>query len=379
MTPKIKKKFVNLKIFPNFIKLSMLLNLISNQSLITSEIKENQNKIYEISINYNHVENHKKNTLLTSQYDWEFVEKESGFKEIYWEKFDKSNSNFIDSSFEEKQKQKVIITTLNRSIVFNNETVGPDVSWLFPPAFKWNKKYKFDFNVRGHNTVIPGPPNRKFFGWNNGDAVGLLSYQFINKENSSFGLNFGLRSLYQGHQAAGGQTPIGEGLSSGFRWDFALSELSGITVGAEQLIHHDGLTDTGRNIYLLASKAWWSSEYQDIGLFPLYIATAGLGTGRMAVGNPKGLCSSITSSGTEFVHRDLCWSPVFSLASVWNHKFSTFFEYNSRFFVLGSSLSPLQNIPLRGTFALILSDHIDNYKLHNFDELNWVFNLSLGF
>ena len=43
---------------------------------------------------------------------------------------------------------------------------------------------------------------------------------------------------------------------------------------------------------------------------------------------------------------------------------STFFEYNSRFFLLGSSYAPFNNIPLRGNFGLILSDHVDNYKLH---------------
>ena len=27
----------------------------------------------------------------------------------------------------------------------------------------------------------------------------------------------------------------------------------------------------------------------------------------------------------------------------------------------------------------IIADHIDDYKVHNFEELNWVFNLSVGF
>ena len=40
---------------------------------------------------------------------------------------------------------------------------------------------------------------------------------------------------------------------------------------------------------------------------------------------------------------------------------------------------PFNEIPLRGTFAVQISDHIDNYKLNSFDELKWVFRLSLGF
>ena len=196
-----------------------------------------------------------------------------------------------------------------------------------------------------------------------------------------FGINFGVRSLYQGDQATGGQTSIGEGLSSGFRWDTAISPTSGYAVGAEQLIHFDELTDTGRNIYVTASKGWWSSTASGDIKFPLYVGTAGIGTGRMAVGTIKGLCSnSLGGSGTEVgTYRKLCWSPVFSAASVWNNSFSTFLEYNSRFFILGTSVAPLKRTPLRGTFGLILSDHVDNYKLHNGSEMNWVFNISLGF
>lgn len=273
------------------------------------------------------------------------------------------------------------MNSLNRSIIFDNQLVGPDVSWIVPSGFSWNKKFKFDFHIRGHNTQIPEPQTKKFFSWNDGDAVGLISYQFLHNKNSSFGLNFGVRSLYQGDNALGGGTGIGEGTSAGFRWDYALSESSGIAFGAEQLIHFDKTTDTGRNIYFTASKGWWSSNSEGEESFPLYIATAGVGTGRLAVGTIKGLCSdSFGGSGTETnVYRPLCWSPIFSVASLWNKKFSTFLEYNSRFIILGNSVTPFQNIPLRGNFGLIVSDHIDNYKVHNFEELNWVFNLSLGF
>ena len=192
-----------------------------------------------------------------------------------------------------------------------------------------------------------------------------------------------MRSVYQGNKHLGGSSSIGEGLSAGFRWDRKLSETSGIAFGAEQLVHFDNTTDTGRNVYLTASKGWWSerAKYNSEDLpFPLHIATAGVGTGRMAVGNVRGLCSEILEDGID-INREgrLCWSPVFSLARVWNEKLSTFFEYNSRFFLLGGSIAPSQEIPLRGTLALILSDHIDNYKLHDASELNWVFNLSIGF
>ncbi len=320
---------------------------------------------------------------LSAELNWERVNKNKN--KIIWElisdddeiikKLNKDISNL-------KSKSNNSLNSHNRSIVFNNKIIGPEVSWLFPPGFKWNNKYKFDYSIRGHNTRIPEPPNKKFFGWNNGDAIGLASYQFFHKEKSSFGLNLGIRSVYQGEGAEGGHTAFGEGISTGFRWDYELNNSSGFALGAEQLIHFDSLTDSGRNIYLIISKGWWSNEYRGEGIFPLYVATAGVGTGRMAVGGKiKGLCSELLGSdGTDYGNFNrLCWSPVFSLASVWNEKFSTFFEFNNRFFILGNSFSPFKNVPIKGTLGLIISDHIDNYKIHKPTEFNWAFNLSIGF
>ncbi len=320
-----------------------------------------------------------KNTKI-SKIKWDKLDIRSNPKEIIWENFTgEINNNLYPKSI--KTIHKTVLNSLNRSIIFDNQLVGPDISWIVPLGFSWNKKFKFDFHARGHNTQIPEPEKKKFFSWNDGDAIGLISYQFLHNKKSSFGLNFGVRSLYQGDNALGGGTKIGEGTSAGFRWDYALSESSGIALGAEQFIHFDKTTDTGRNIYFTASKGWWSSNSEGEESFPLYAATAGVGTGRLAVGNIKGLCSDLfDGSGTETNQkRPLCWSPIFSVAGIWNEKFSTFLEYNSRFFILGNSLTPFQNIPIRGTFGLMISDHIDNYKVHNFEELNWVFNLSLGF
>ena len=323
------------------------------------------------------------NEQYISGINWEIINKSSSnipLKWIEYEVYERNSQVPSQRDTVSELKKSITLNSLNRSIVFDNKIIGPDISWIVPSGLPWNKKYKFDFTTRGHNTKIPDPPTRNFFGWNDGDAVGLISYQFLNAGKNSFGLNLGIRSLYEGDQAAGGSTKVGEGMSGGFRWDYVLSENSGFAIGAEQLLHFDGLTDTGRNIYITTSKAWWSlKENEDA--FPLYVATAGLGTGRMAVGTIRGFCADILGgSGTETKNkRNLCWAPVFSLAKVWNYKFSTYFEYNSRFFLLGSSIAPIENIPIRGNFALILSDHVDNYKFHDFNELNWVFNLSIGF
>ena len=327
----------------------------------------------------------KENILHLAEITWEKNKNQNQkSSKIKWESIKKNEHELLIEAFDIKNfsayKYETTLNSLNRSIVFDNNIIGPDISWIVPPGLAWNKKYKFDIHARGHNTQIPDPPKKNFFGWNDGDAVGLISYQFLRYPKSSFGINLGVRSLYEGDFASGGQSAIGDGISAGFRWDYSLSSNSGVAFGAEQLIHFDDKTDTGRNIYLTASKGWWSDEYEGVGIFPLYVATAGIGTGRMAVGTIKGLCSNIVSDGTDITaDRRLCLAPVFSIASVWNEKLSTFFEYNSRFFLLGSSIIPSQKIPIRGTFALILSDHIDNYKFHDASEMNWVFNLSLGF
>ena len=312
---------------------------------------------------------------------WEKYFPSNEKSQLYWEPYTQNAEIELFNAKNSAENNSQSIGILNRSIVFDNELIGPDISWIVPPGLKWNRKYKFDLTTRGHNTQIPDPKVKRFFAWNDGDAVGLISYQFLHKENYSFGLNMGIRSLYQGDGPSGGASAIGEGLSAGFRYDYELSDKSGFAFGGEQLLHFDSLTDTGRNLYLTFSKAWWSDEFNGVGIFPLHVATAGIGTGRMAVGNIKGLCSDLLGgSGTEiYFQRSLCWAPIFSIARVWNYKVSTFFEYNSRFFLLGTSVAPSQKIPVRGTFALILSDHTDNYKLHNGSEMNWVFNLSYGF
>ena len=309
---------------------------------------------------------------------------EKNEKKIIWQKFEKNRDNKfpVQDVIENKNLSKnnyEAIYSFNRSIVFNNSLVGPDISWLVPPGFKWNNKYKFDTSLRGHSGRFEkGRGGKSFWGWNSGDAVGQIYYQFLNKEKTSFGLNYGIRSVYTGN-ALGGTTGIGEGQSLGFRIDRQISPTEGFAFGAEQLLHLDGLTDTGRDIYITLSKGLWRNNEE--GQFPLDIYTFGVATGRMAEGNIKFLCSDLLGgSGTEINHkRRLCWAPVFSISRVFNKNFSTFFEYNSKWFLLGSSIIPFNEIPLRGTFAVQLSDHINNYKLNNFDEMKWVFRLSLGF
>lgn len=346
--------------------LFLLLMPIFFQKQIISDISADIYKIEKNKIQWNKINLGEKNK-----------------EDIIWQKIENNQDNLVPTKEVIKNhnlsKDNIEgVSSFNRSIVFNDSIVGPDISWLVPPGFKWNKNHKFDFTTIGHSGRFEkGRKGKSFWGWNDGDAVGLFYYQFLNNEKTSFGLNYGIRSVYEG-SALGGNTSIGEGQSLGFRVDRKISQTEGFSFGAEQLLQFDGLTDSGRNIYLTLSKALWRNKK---GQFPLDIFTFGVATGRMAEGNIKFLCSDLLGgSGTEINNqRRLCWAPVFSLSRIFNKKFSTFFEYNSKWFVLGSSIIPFNEIPLRGTFAIQLSDHIDNYKLNNFDEMKWVFRLSLGF
>jgi len=297
-------------------------------------------------------------------------------KEIQWTLEKDSFKHKINEKSNHKSyfNKKVIIESLNRSLILDGELIGPDISWMVPPGFKWSNRYKFDSSIRGFSRRKTGEP---FFGWNGGDAVGQIYYQFLNSNKSSLGLNLGIRSVYYGEKV-GGNSYVGEGLSAGFRYDRSLSPDSGFAFGGEQILHFDGLTDTGRDFYLSISKAWWKNN-KDFN-FPLFVSTAALATGKMAEGTVNILCSDLFGgSGTELAHeRRLCWAPVFSLATLFNENLSVFFEHNSYYFIFGSSLVPVSNIPLRITFATVISDHIHNYQIKGFDEISWVFRISLG-
>ena len=332
-------------------------NKLENSNIIKNFIKYRDKKISDVK--WSLIENNK-------------IDKKESIK---WEIVPDFKDKKKYSTNNKSKKEKLLsLSSLNRSIVFNNKVIGPDISWLVPPGFKWNQKYRHDVSVRGHNRRENG---ESLLGWNGGDAVGQFLYQPFNSEKYSFGFNYGIRSVYKG-EAAGGGTEIGEGSSLGFRLDKKLSDSSGIAFGGEQILHFDGLTDTGRDFYLTISKGWWSNNIE--GQFPLTVGTIGFGTGKLAEGNIKGLCSDLFGgSGTEIKNqRRLCWSPIFSIARVHNPKLSSIFEYNSKWFLLGASIAPFKEIAARGTFAVQISDHIDNYKVNNFNELKWVFRLSLG-
>jgi hypothetical protein len=267
------------------------------------------------------------------------------------------------------------LQALNRSIAFDDRTPGPDLAWKVPQGFRWSEQWFLDFSVAGANTR---PPNSSFWAWNNGDAVADLHVRVFQQQNWSFGINATFRSVYQGTNAAGGSTAIGDGFASGFRLDYALSKTAGLALGAEQLIQYDSNNDSGRNLYLVGSNGWWLGGRA--GQFPLLVATAGIGTGRLG-DNPSlqfACVDGVNASIDATKPYPLCWSPIGSASLVFNSAFSLFSEYNSQDWLAGLSLNANNDFPLRLTWGVLLGNKGTNYTYVGNDNLRWFFRASIS-
>ena len=284
------------------------------------------------------------------------------------------NNNSIFSNTNDDISPK--IRSFNRSIVFEDQFVGPDLTFLVPIGFKSSEMMNIDFSIRGWNRR---PKNSKFLDWNDGDAIGQIFINTIRNKKSSIGLSFGVRSLYQGNgNVSGGATAIGEGKSMGFRWDYQLNEKEGISLGAEQLVHFDDTTDTGRDIYITYSKAFWNGKNEKI--FPLVVLTGGIGTGYLSLWeDTKFACTDLFGGAGVDINKyhQLCWGPFGAASFVFNEKFSSFIEYNNYSFMVGSSYSPFNKVRL--TFGANLAESYDDYKFKNSSEIRWFSRLSFGF
>jgi hypothetical protein len=245
-----------------------------------------------------------------------------------------------------------------------------------PQGFRWSERWFLDASVLGASTR---PANSNFWAWNNGDAVAEIHLRVLQQKRWSFGINTTFRSVYQGSSAAGGTTAIGEGLANGFRLDYALSPTAGIALGGEQLIQYDDQNDTGRNLYLVASKGWWLGGHQ--GGFPLLVGTAGVGTGRLGDNNSLQFACLNGADAAIAVNQfsPLCWSPIGSAALVFNPWWSLFSEYNSQDWLAGVSLNTTSGFPLRLTWGVLLANKGTNYQFVGSDNLRWFFRTSLGF
>jgi len=333
---------------------------------------------------------HNKLEISNNYINWEKIKNnaKSDKFNIIWEKYDESELNKnINDIYTEKRiidneskqvefgySQNLIISSLNRSIVFDDKKIGPDITFLVPIGFKSFNENFLDISIRGWNRRSE---NSNLFQWNGGDAVGQIFYQFLHKDKSSFGLSLGIRSLYQGDLAGGG-TDFGEGISSGFRWDYKLGNLIGLAIGAEQFFQFDDKTDTGRDIYLSISKAFLLSKNKDY--LPAFVLTGGVGTGYFALWEKtKFACTDAFDGAAVDIdkYHKLCWGPFGAISWVFNERVATFFEYNNYSFITGVSFNPGKK--LRFTLGTIIAESFDDYKFKNLDEMRLFGRFSIGF
>ena len=282
------------------------------------------------------------------------------------------------------------IQALNRSVAFGDGLVGPDISLRIPNGFRWSQRWFGDVSILGYdyqNGRNPGDPFIPARDSGNLDGWGIIHANVLQTTNWSVTLNTSFRSLQNNPDIPGGRTGIEDGLSSGFRISRAIGDTGGIAFGGEQVIQWDDNTDTGRNLYLMASNGWWlGNNSKD---YPLFIANGGLGTGRFAsltrndpVGDDLGNIFDFTCIPVESnrkvakIDENLCWGPIGSVSLVFNEWWGTFVDYAIGRATLGVSANLTGGIPLRVTAGVHFAE---NNEIVSFDELRWITQFSIGF
>lgn len=365
-----KDVFFKIIIITSFFNALLTVPSIRKNSAIFAE--ENFLKLNLKNIEWEKLEinngNYDQPNLIWENYD------ESKLNDDSQDVFNKKNKRIESTKFKYFDSSRKNLSSLNRSIVFPNRKIGPDISFLVPVGFKSISENFLDISIRGWNRR---PKNSNLFQWNGGDAVGQMFYNFFYNEKSSLGVSLGVRSLYKG-DLEGGTTSFGEGLSSGFRWDYKLGDLMGLAIGAEQLFQFDDKTDTGRDIYVAISKAFLNTKTDK--LFPFLVLTGGVGTGYFALWDKtKFGCTDLFDGAAVDLHKyhRLCWGPFGTFSWVLNEKLSTFFEYNNYSFMLGASVVPLER--LRFTAGATIAESFDDYKIKNLDEIRLFGRFSFAF
>lgn len=275
------------------------------------------------------------------------------------------------------------LQALNRSIAFGDGLVGPDISLRIPNGFRWSQRWFGDVTILGYDyqdgrnpgdPFIPAGDSGKLDGW------GIIHLNVLQTDNWSVALNTSFRSLQSNPNIAGGSTGIEDGVSSGFRIARAIGDTGGIAFGGEQVIQWDDNTDTGRNLYLMASNGWWLGRNGTD--YPLFIANGGFGTGRFASLTDDDEPFNFTCTPVEKnrkvakIDENLCWGPIGSVSLVMNEWWGIFVDYAISRATFGVSTNLTGGIPLRITGGV---NFVENAEIVPFNELRWIVEASLGF
>ena len=221
---------------------------------------------------------------------WDAVDESSKSKipsqQIIWEVLSEQDSNLTDEELTGQinsgTMEPVVIPAsplqaLDRSIAFEDGFVGPDISWNVPNGLRWSQRW---FGSASFHRQSRRKSDESFYQWKGGDDLFIVHANILQSGSWSAGLNMSIRSFNATQTQAVSESQLGKGLSSGFRISTSIGDTAGIAFGGEQVVQWDDNTDTGRNLYLMATKGWWLGD--QIYRYPLLIANGGIGTGRYA-------------------------------------------------------------------------------------------------
>ncbi len=275
------------------------------------------------------------------------------------------------------------LQALNRSIAFGDGLVGPDISLRIPNGFRWSQRWFGDVTILGYDYQEgrnPGDPFIPAGDSGNLDGWGIIHLNVLQTDNWSVALNTSFRSLQSNPDIPGGSTGFDDGLSSGFRIARAIGDTGGIAFGGEQVIQWDDNTDTGRNLYLMATNGWWLGRNGTD--YPLFIANGGFGTGRFASLTDDDEPFNFTCTPVESnrkvakIDENLCWGPIGSVSLVMNEWWGIFVDYAISRATFGVSTNLTGGIPLRVTGGV---HFVEGAEIVPFNELRWIVEASLGF
>ena len=146
----LKFKFLKKNIIYKILILSSILNpfftlfLLRNNSVYGEETATQKNKIKWEKLEINNKFN--KSNIIWQNYD----ELESNSDTDYY-KINNKEKEVELKQFNQQTLKKKTISSLNRSIVFDDKKIGPDLSFLVPIGFKSINDNFLDISIRGWN------------------------------------------------------------------------------------------------------------------------------------------------------------------------------------------------------------------------------------
>ena len=130
------KKIINKKNFFN-IKNIIFFILLTSKFFFLLSLKPEE-KAYKNSIKKQLID--KKNnssSLKNHSISWERINNKINKEEGYWQRLseeESTNTKKLETYLENASFEPTKISIINRSLVFDNERIGPDISWVVPPG-----------------------------------------------------------------------------------------------------------------------------------------------------------------------------------------------------------------------------------------------------